>query len=45
MPHGGGDNPLDRERQRRAESGLHHKQGRDRGPIGLGHLHEPRNNY
>jgi len=40
--HGGSSDSLDRERQRCAEGGLHHNQGRDRGPLGLGHLHEPR---
>ena len=33
-----------RERQRRAEGGLHDDQGRDRGPVRLGHLHQPRDN-
>ena len=33
-----------RERQRRAEGGLHDDQGRDRGPVRLRHLHQPRDN-
>jgi len=37
-----GNDSLDRERQRRAESGLHYNQGGNRGPVNLGHLHKPR---